>query len=329
LKFAILPDSGYAIRNTQYVFAVIEIDHVSFAYPSAPGIFEDFSWQAERGQAWTVLGPSGCGKTTLLYLLAGLQLPTGGQVRVDGQTLTRPRPQTGLILQEYGLLPWATVRENVSLGLQIRGFYGPDGLHAPEEPLPQPLSLWSALQDEKTLHREDAKDAKEDKSKREEKSPRPTLSRLPYGSAKRGARVENDPTAPWLNRLGLSAQADKYPGQLSGGQRQRAAIARTLVLQPDLLLMDEPFSALDAPTRLGLEDLTLQLWKEQSFTFVVVTHAIEEAAYLGQSILVLGHPPHRSGKVFQNPVFGQAGARDSEDYRQLCRELRDELEGGG
>jgi ABC-type nitrate/sulfonate/bicarbonate transport system ATPase subunit len=322
---------------------MIEIERVSFAYPSAPGIFEDFSWQVERGQAWTVLGPSGCGKTTLLYLLAGLQLPTGGQVRVDGQMLTRPRPQTGLILQEYGLLPWATVRENVALGLQIRDFYGPDGLHAPGdiESLPLPsLPYGSAKRGEggRTSPRpspqgKGAKIAEIDvlPPSLEGRAGERFLGRggfFTWLQEMRSPKEQNDPTTPWLNRLGLSAQADKYPGQLSGGQRQRAAIARTLVLQPDLLLMDEPFSALDAPTRLGLEDLTLQLWQEQGFTFVVVTHAIEEAAYLGQSILVLGHPPHRSGKVFPNPVFGQSGARDSEAYRQLCRALRAELEGG-
>ena len=126
----------------------------------------------------------------------------------------------------------------------------------------------------------------------------------------------------WLSRLGLEGYAGKYPAKLSGGQRQRMAIARTLVLQPDVLLMDEPFSSLDAPSRLDLEELTLQLWQEQRFTFVVVTHAIEEAAFLGQKVLVLGHPPHTTYQVLENPVFGQAGCRDSQGYRDLCRELR-------
>ena len=252
---------------------MISLENVSFGYGEGARIFQGFSWQAQRGQAWAVLGPSGCGKTSLLYLLAGLQAPTVGVVRVAGQPLARPRPQTGLILQDYGLLPWATVRENVSLGLRIRRFYGPDGLHAPAQ------------------------------------APAP-------------GDVDG-----WLARLGLAEHAAKYPGQLSGGQRQRTAIARTLVLQPDLLLMDEPFSALDAPTRLGLEDLTLQLWQEQRFTFLIVTHTIEEAAYLGQSILVLGHPPHAASKIFENPVFGQPRARESQAYLQLCRDLRAELEG--
>ncbi len=247
---------------------MIRAEALSFSYPAGPQLFSGFNWSVERGQSWAVLGPSGCGKTTLLYLLAGLQFPISGRLLVEGQPLKRPRPQTGLVLQDYGLLPWATVQENISLGLRIRKFYGPDGLHAPQQQLAAP-----------DIHF-------------------------------------------WLARLGLDDQATKYPGSLSGGQRQRAAIARTLVLQPDLLLMDEPFSSLDAPTRFGLEELTLQLWQEQGFTFVVVTHAIEEAAFLGQNILVLGRPPHTAGTLFSNPIAGQPGMRDSEAYRDLCRQLR-------
>jgi ABC-type nitrate/sulfonate/bicarbonate transport system ATPase subunit len=256
---------------------MLDLVGLSFAHPGAPALFDRFNWQVERGQAWAVLGPSGCGKTTLLYLLAGLIQPTGGEVRVDGQPLIRPRPQTGLILQDYGLLPWATVRQNVALGRRIRAFYGPDGRHAPRDA--------RAAGDGGTAGAED-----------------------------------------WLDRLGLTEHAGKYPVQLSGGQRQRTAIARTLLLRPDLLLMDEPFSALDAPTRLGLEDLTLQLWREQEFTSIVVTHAIEEAAILGQRILLLGKPAHTRAQVIENPVFGQPGARESQDYTHLCRELRAALE---
>ena len=253
---------------------MINLEHVSFAYPHKPALFEDFNWTVERSQSWAVLGPSGGGKTTLLYLLAGLRFPSAGQVRVDGQAMLRPRPQTGLILQDYGLLPWSTVLDNVLLGLQIRRFYGPDGKHAPA------------------------------------------------GSAE--TQMENRKLAlRWLDRLGLGQLVDQYPGQLSGGQRQRVAIARTLVLQPDLLLMDEPFSSLDTATREGLLDLTLSLWREQNFTFVVVTHAIEEAVHLGQYILVMGQPPHHQPEVIANPVFGRAEMEDAADYRILVRRLRE------
>jgi len=252
---------------------MIDLDNIQFAYPHKPRLFDQFNWQAARGQTWAVLGPSGCGKTTLLYLLAGLQFPQHGQVRLDGAALARPRPQTGLILQDFGLLPWNTVLDNVRLGLRIRQFYGPDGRHAP---------------------------------------------RLPQGSP----QAANQAARGWLERLGLGGLANQYPGQLSGGQRQRVAIARTLVLQPDLLLMDEPFSALDAATRLSLRELTLGLWREQKFTFIVVTHAIEEAAHLGQNILVLGQPPHSQPEVIANPCFGEPELSESQAYRALLRELR-------
>jgi len=247
---------------------MIELKSVTYAYQQSTPIFQDYNWRAERGEAWAVLGPSGCGKTTLLYLLAGLRLPTSGQVLIDGQPLTRPRPHTGLILQDYGLLPWATVRENAVLGLRVRGFYGPDGKHAPQD-FQQELDV-----------------------------------------------------EPWLERLGLLPVADQYPGQISGGQRQRTAIARTLALKPDLLLMDEPFSSLDAPTRESLQNLSLELQAEQNLTMVIVTHAIEEAAVMGRRILLLGAPPNKEAHVVENPTAAQAGFRETTAYLALCRELR-------
>lgn len=251
---------------------MIRLEALTYSYANQLPIFEGYHWHAGRGEAWAVLGPSGCGKTTLLYLLAGLRFPSSGQVLIDGQPLERPRPHTGLILQDYGLLPWATVRQNAELGLRVRAFYGPDGKHAPQEFRP-------------------------------------------------GIDLE-----PWLERLGLTDFQKQYPGQISGGQRQRTAIARTLALQPDLLLMDEPFSSLDAPTRQSLQNLTLELWAEQELTLVIVTHAIEEAAILGQKILLLGHPPNRRAEVIENPGAAQPGFRDSASYNALCRELRQRLE---
>ncbi len=254
---------------------MIRLDKMTFAYRDQPPLFEGYSWQVERGQAWAVLGASGCGKSTLLYLLAGLQPPTSGKVQVGGEALLRPRPRTGLILQDYGLLPWATVRANARLGLRLRGFYGPDGQHAPRD--------------------EVVKDIDE--------------------------RVE-----AWLQRLGLDAVADSFPGQISGGQRQRTAIARTLALNPDLLLMDEPFASLDAPTRQDLQDLTMQLRHEGGLTLILVTHAIEEAALLGERVLVLGKPPHRLPVIFDNPGGGRPEHRASPAWERTCAALRAALE---
>jgi ABC-type nitrate/sulfonate/bicarbonate transport system ATPase subunit len=250
---------------------MICLEAVCYSYNQGTQVFQDYNWQADKGDAWAVLGPSGCGKTTLLYLLAGLRFPTSGRVGIDGQPLMRPRPTTGLILQDYGLLPWATVRQNVELGLRVRNFYGPDGTHAP-------------------------------------------LDYSPH------TRVDK-----WLERLGLTHLADKYPAQISGGQRQRTAIARTLALEPDLLLMDEPFSSLDAPTREGLQNLTLEIKAEQNLTLLIVTHAIEEAAFLGSRILLLSHPPNTQAEVILNPHAGQPGYRNSREYMELIIELRNRI----
>jgi len=251
---------------------MIIIEGLTFGYSTRTPIFRDFQWGVERSEAWAIIGPSGCGKSTLLNLLAGLLLPQDGSVRIDNQVLTRPRPQTGLIIQDYGLLPWATVRENARLGLRVRNYYGPDGVHTPED-------------------------------------------------YTRSIDVEL-----WLERLGLLPYADQFPGQISGGQRQRTAIARTLALNPDLLLMDEPFSSLDAPTRESLQRLVLELWRETGLTLVTVTHAIEEAAVLGQHILLLGQTPNTSPVIIENPNLLQAGFRESEEYNALCRDLRARLE---
>jgi NitT/TauT family transport system ATP-binding protein len=246
---------------------MISIRSINFAYPNTSPLFENFSLEIARGETWTILGTSGCGKTTLLYLLAGLRSPTSGHIEIDGERLTRPRPHSGLILQDYGLLPWSTVRENVELGLRLRKFYGEDGKHAPVNFQPQ--------------------------------------NDVPY----------------WLERLGINEVAEQYPSQLSGGQRQRTAIARTLALEPDLLLMDEPFSSLDAVTREDLQSLTLSLCAEKQLTLVVVTHSIEEAVVLGKKILLLD-----TKQVFDNPSAGTAGHRESKAYQELCNQLRREMQ---
>jgi ABC-type nitrate/sulfonate/bicarbonate transport system ATPase subunit len=251
---------------------VIDVTDVTFAYNRDEPVFRGFNWQTARGQAWTILGPSGCGKSTLLALLAGLLLPQSGEVRIDGQPLERPRPRTGLIIQDYGLVPWATVRENARLGLRVRNFYGPDNVHAPRD-------------------------------------------------YTRTLDVDS-----WLDRLGLLPFADQFPAQISGGQRQRTAIARTLALEPDLLLMDEPFSSLDAPTRESLQRLVLELWQEHGLTLITVTHMIEEAAVLGEHILLLNQPPNLAPVVIENPHILQLEYRESPVYHELVHELRVRLE---
>jgi ABC-type nitrate/sulfonate/bicarbonate transport system ATPase subunit len=254
---------------------MIEFRNVTFSYPNARPVFDRFNWSVARGKAWAVIGGSGNGKTTLLMMLAGLRLATSGQIVVDDQVIDRPRPRTGLVLQEYGLLPWATIAQNVALGLRVRDLYGPDGRHAPIEHVAGPIE--------------------------------PLVEK-------------------WLKRLGIEPIRARYPSQISGGQRQRAAIARTLVLDPDLLLMDEPFAALDAATREDLQNLTIELQREQNLTLIVVTHNIEDAVFLGQKILVLDQPPHSAPLLIDNPQAGEPGYRSQPSFFEKCAQLRGALD---
>ena len=130
----------------------------------------------------------------------------------------------------------------------------------------------------------------------------------------------------WLNRLGLDSIEDKIPQNISGGQRQRTAIARTLVLEPDILLMDEPFASLDAPTRNGLQRLTKELWKEQALTLILVTHSIEEAAMMGQYILMLSNPPISEPLIIENFESLNKDFQDTDGYRKRVRHLRNMMQ---
>jgi ABC-type nitrate/sulfonate/bicarbonate transport system ATPase subunit len=217
------------------------------------------SLQLAEGDSVAVIGPSGCGKSTLLLAMAGLLAPTSGNMEVGGEPVSRPRLRTSLILQDFGLLPWKTVRENAELGLRIRR----------------------------------------------------------YPSSERRSRA-----AEALARVGLTDFLGLYPSELSGGMRQRLALARALALDADLLLMDEPLSALDALTREDLQDLLLALWLDRKHTSVLVTHSIEEAVYLGRSVLVMSPRPGRIAAVVDNPGMGSSAYRQTEAFYAKCAELR-------
>ncbi len=248
---------------------MIDISDLSFTYPNhAAPVFDRFTWRVERGERWAVIGASGCGKSTLLHLLVGVRQPNAGAIAIDGASVPRKknRGKTGLVLQDYGLLPWATVRENAELGLRIRAFYG-------------------------------------------------------QGDARPG----NTSVGFWMERLGIAHLREKFPAQISGGQRQRAAIARTLALEPDVLLMDEPFAALDALTREDLERLTLELHAETRTTLIFVTHNIEEAVLIGGKILVLGAPPNRDAATLDNPYARVDVNRAAPEFQAQCRAVRARL----
>jgi ABC-type nitrate/sulfonate/bicarbonate transport system ATPase subunit len=241
---------------------MVKIKGLSFTYKRESPIFSNFSWDIGQGERWSIIGPSGCGKTTLLYLLAGLRLPSAGSITVNNGS-NGHRILTGLILQDYGLLPWASAFENVALGLKIQ--------HVEKK----------------------------------------TVERV---------------THEWLTKLGIDHVASHYPVEMSGGQRQRVAIARTLALEPALLLMDEPFASLDSITREDLLNLALNLWQNLTSTMVLVTHNIEEAVYWGSHILVLGHPPNTTAVTINNPGSGLPGFRSSPEFTARCQQVRDLVE---
>ena len=217
----------------------------------------DINLQIPQGQFVCLLGPSGCGKSTLLNAIAGFSLPSSGVITADGQLITGPGPERGMVFQEYALFPWMTVEKNIAFGLEIKGM----------------------------------------------------------AQAEIKQRVDQ-----LLGMLSLSDFRNRYPKDLSGGMRQRVAIARVLALDSPIMLMDEPFGALDALTRRNLQDELLRIWSELKKTIIFVTHSIEEAIYLADRIVVMTYRP---GTVKRDMIVELPRMRDpaSADFNALKREL--------
>ena len=186
--------------------------------------------QIKKGEFISLIGHSGCGKSTLLNMIAGLDLPTEGLVTLEGQRIIKPGPDRMVVFQNYSLLPWRTVRENIALAVD---------------------SVMKGL---------------------------PAYERQAI-------------TEKHIDMVGLRPHADKQPGMLSGGQKQRVAIARALAIRPKLLLLDEPFGALDALTRGNLQEQLMQICEENQVTAVMVTHDIDEAVLLSDRIVMLTNGP--------------------------------------
>jgi NitT/TauT family transport system ATP-binding protein len=216
----------------------------------------------ETGDIYTFIGPSGCGKSTLLHVLSGIHEAYDGSVLIDGSSINPKIHRIGLVLQNYGLLPWKNIYDNALLALKIKGEKADDY--------------------EKYI----------------------------------------------LEKLGLSDMLKRYPKELSGGQKQRVAIARAFILKPDLLLMDEPFSALDAITREEMQELFLEIWRENRVTTVFITHSVDEALYLGRKIVVLSPSPGKVLKIIENRAFGLDNLRFSHEYYDMSKEIRKTIEEG-
>ena len=226
----------------------------------------DTSLCVERGTVLALIGASGCGKSTLLRVGAGLVRPTAGTITSDGMPIDPRTLRIGFLPQNYGLLAWKTVRENILLGAQIKGEWSTERVSAFDE---------------------------------------------------------------LVADLGLSDLLERYPRELSGGQQQRVGLARVFLLAPDLLLMDEPFSALDAITRESMQEVFLSLWQKHAVTTLLVTHYVEEALTLAARIAVMRGTPGRVTELIDNPFGGDLSHRSSPEFFAMGQRLRAKIAGGG
>jgi NitT/TauT family transport system ATP-binding protein len=212
--------------------AIVSVDRITKTFYKdgvANKVLEDVSFELKAGSLTSIIGPSGCGKTTLLRIVDGLMKPDSGQVVFNGTPVTAPPKKMGFVFQQFGLLPWRTVRKNVEFGLELRG--------VPPE-------------------------------KRTE-------------AAKR-----------YISVVGLDGFENHYPHEISGGMQQRAGLARALSIDPDILLMDEPFASVDMQTREILQKQLLKIVKgDVPKTTLFVTHNIDEAIYLSDEIVLLTARP--------------------------------------
>lgn len=209
----------------------IEVDDVTKAYgrgEDALLVIDEIDFSVRQNELIVIVGPSGCGKTTLLKMMDGLIEPTGGEVRIGGEVVRGSRRDVAMVFQQFNLLPWRTVRENVRLGLEVQG--------------------------------------------------------VP-------ADAQRERADEWISKVGLDGFEDSYPHELSGGMQQRVGLARAMVINPNVLLMDEPFGALDAQTKDRMQTELLRLLADEDKTVTFITHDIREAILIADRVLVMSTKP--------------------------------------
>nr|CTQ95843.1 Alkanesulfonates ABC transporter ATP-binding protein / Sulfonate ABC transporter, ATP-binding subunit SsuB [Kibdelosporangium sp. MJ126-NF4] len=245
--------------------ALLEVRNVGKRFTVRDGevrALEGIDLRIGRGDFVCVCGASGSGKSTLLSLVAGLDAPSEGTITVDGDTVTGPGPDRGLVPQAGSLYPWRTVERNVAFGLEL----------------------------------------------------------LSVDSAERARRVD------WyLAETGLTALRNSLPRQLSGGQQQRVAIARALACEPEVLLLDEPFGALDVQTKEDMQVLIRQVWQDTGTTVLMVTHDVEEAVFLGSRVVVMESGPGRVAAdiTVELPTDRDLGVKRTPEFLALRARIED------
>ena len=248
-----------SVQNVSRTFLSPSGERIEAVHDVSLEVEDAFSPEGrDVGEFRVLLGPSGCGKSTLLRMIAGLDHPDSGEIRVNGKLVDAPGRDRGMVFQKYTSFPWLTVSDNIAYGMKINGV--------------------PAGEREKTVQR-------------------------------------------LVEAVGLKGFEKVYPETLSGGMQQRVAIARTLAVRPEVILMDEPFGALDAQTRTDMQHLLLRIWDETACTVLFVTHDVEEAIYLADRIFILSARP---GTIVEDvPVpFGRP-REPAVKQRQEFHELQD------
>jgi NitT/TauT family transport system ATP-binding protein len=257
------PETGTPKLRVSHLH-ITYIDRAGRATEAVRDVSFDIADKPGTGEIVVFLGPSGCGKSTILKSIAGLLMPTQGEILVEGKPVEDVGRDRGMVFQAYTSFGWLTVRDNLEYGLRLQGV---------------------------------------PKAERHERSDK------------------------YLKSVGLAEFADRYPKDLSGGMKQRVAIARTLINRPKIVLMDEPFGALDPQTRWGMQSLLLDVSRTEDNTILFVTHDVSEAVYLADTVYVLSSRPARILHKVDVPYFPvrDVALKSAAEFRAVEKKLLDLL----
>lgn len=243
---------------------LVELHNIAVAFGSGDSrvqALEDVSLNVQPGEFVSLIGPSGCGKSSLLGIVAGFMKPTSGNATLNGLPIKKPGPERGVVFQQYSLLPWLSVRENVEFGLKMSG--------------------------------------------------------APKGQRESTART-------LLGLAGLHTFESHFPDQLSGGMKQRVGIVRALATSPRVLLMDEPFGALDTQTRVMMQEILTDIWQQFRISVFFITHDIEESLFLSDRVYVMTARPGRIKAEIKVPLPRPRAAEmtSTTEFTDLVRKLK-------
>ncbi len=271
--------SASTINHQSMTTSQISLRHVSKVFPGRKGwlnkltgqatsdflAIDDINLDIEHNTFVSIIGPSGCGKSTLLNIIAGLSSATSGSILMNGQPIAKPGPDRGMVFQNYALMPWMSVEDNIRFAVE-------------------------------TVY--------------------------PKISPKEQSRIVKE----HIQLVGLVGAEKKRPNEISGGMRQRVGIARALAINPQILLMDEPFGALDALTRGFLQDEVERIWEQERKTAIMITHSIEEALLLSDRIVMMTRGPAAKIDEILEVPFPRPRDRTTVENHPAYLQLKQEME---